>query len=130
MKTSSAEQLTIRPLRSSDLDQVIAISDSLGLSPWSREDLESEISREDSRSFAFCHMNAISGFIVSRIVPGSTAAQKDAEIYNIGGFVRASNVRAIRLYAAAGFKEAARRPDFYTDPTEDAVVMSLELRSS
>lgn len=37
--------------------------------------------------------------------------------------VRASNAEARRLYARAGFVEAGARPDYYRQPTEDAVIM-------
>src|SRR6185437_2551381 len=37
--------------------------------------------------------------------------------------VRASNAAAIALYTRLGFNEAARRPRYYRDPEEDAVVM-------
>lgn len=37
--------------------------------------------------------------------------------------VRASNGEARRLYARAGFVEAGSRPDYYRQPTEDAVIM-------
>ena len=42
--------------------------------------------------------------------------------------VRASNVPALALYAALGFTELDRRPRYYTDTGEDAVVMQLTLR--
>lgn len=44
--------------------------------------------------------------------------------------VRASNTRALGLYNSAGFIEAARRPNLYTEPVEEGVVMSLELALS
>ena len=37
--------------------------------------------------------------------------------------VRAGNAAAIRLYEAAGFHEEGRRPRFYTEPVEDALIM-------
>ena len=37
--------------------------------------------------------------------------------------VRASNSAAIRLYESAGFQRAGRRPDYYREPAEDAIVM-------
>jgi len=37
--------------------------------------------------------------------------------------VRASNSAAIQLYESAGFKRAGRRPDYYREPAEDAIVM-------
>jgi ribosomal-protein-alanine N-acetyltransferase len=39
--------------------------------------------------------------------------------------VRASNVPAQRLYFSAGFSLRARRRDYYNDPQEDALVLSL-----
>jgi ribosomal-protein-alanine N-acetyltransferase len=39
--------------------------------------------------------------------------------------VRASNAAAIRLYGNAGFREEGRRKAYYSDPTEDAVIMWL-----
>ena len=41
--------------------------------------------------------------------------------------VRASNSAARALYEKQGFRTIAQRPNYYTDPPEDAVVMSLYL---
>jgi [ribosomal protein S18]-alanine N-acetyltransferase len=41
--------------------------------------------------------------------------------------VRASNLTAIRFYAAQNFKRAGTRSRYYTDPQEDAVLMTLRL---
>lgn len=41
--------------------------------------------------------------------------------------VRASNEAAIRLYARLGFVAQGRRPRYYSDPVEDAVLMTLPL---
>jgi len=41
--------------------------------------------------------------------------------------VRSGNQAAQALYEKTGFKAIARRPDYYSDPREDAVVMSLTL---
>ncbi len=38
--------------------------------------------------------------------------------------VRASNAAAIALYAQLGFRRAGARKDFYSSPTEDAVIMT------
>jgi len=42
--------------------------------------------------------------------------------------VRAGNVRAIRLYEGHGFYAIGRRPRYYQDNGEDAIVMALDLR--
>ena len=39
--------------------------------------------------------------------------------------VRAGNTSAIRLYEGLGFKKDGIRPKFYSNPEEDAVLMSL-----
>lgn len=41
--------------------------------------------------------------------------------------VRSGNHAAQALYEKTGFKAIARRADYYSEPTEDAVVMSLTL---
>ena len=38
--------------------------------------------------------------------------------------VRASNEAAIALYARHGFEEAGRRRNYYSDPKEDAIIMT------
>lgn len=41
--------------------------------------------------------------------------------------VAASNVAALGLYRAAGFAEVGRRPRYYRDPPDDALLMTLSL---
>jgi ribosomal-protein-alanine N-acetyltransferase len=41
--------------------------------------------------------------------------------------VRESNVRAIGLYQRCGFTTAGRRPGYYVDPTEDALLMRCRI---
>jgi ribosomal-protein-alanine N-acetyltransferase len=40
--------------------------------------------------------------------------------------VRASNAAALGLYRLLGFAETGRRPRYYHDPVEDAVLMRLK----
>lgn len=42
--------------------------------------------------------------------------------------VRASNAAAIALYAKHGFAEVGRRKNYYDDPKEDAILMTLEFK--
>ena len=43
--------------------------------------------------------------------------------------VRSGNSAAQALYRRCGFKAIAKRSNYYSDPPEDAVVMTLDLRS-
>lgn len=42
--------------------------------------------------------------------------------------VRKSNLAGRRLYERCGFREVGKRPNFYSQPTEDAVVMTKRLK--
>ena len=42
--------------------------------------------------------------------------------------VRASNNAAISLYESSGFEQAGLRKDFYSNPAEDAVIMTKKLK--
>jgi ribosomal-protein-alanine N-acetyltransferase len=41
--------------------------------------------------------------------------------------LRASNIRALRLYRQCGFTVAGHRPGYYLDPPEDAVLMRCRI---
>jgi ribosomal-protein-alanine N-acetyltransferase len=41
--------------------------------------------------------------------------------------MRESNMRAIGLYQRCGFTTAGRRPGYYVDPTEDALLMRCRI---
>jgi ribosomal-protein-alanine N-acetyltransferase len=41
--------------------------------------------------------------------------------------VRASNTAARRLYAGRGFHEVGRRPEYYKNPVEDALILRRDL---
>ena len=41
--------------------------------------------------------------------------------------VRSSNVAAQEMYSRCGFKAIARRPNYYSEPREDAIIMTMLL---
>ena len=43
--------------------------------------------------------------------------------------VRESNIPARKLYKSFGFTETGKRPRYYSNPTEDAILMKLDLAS-
>ena len=53
---------------------------------------------------------------------------KNNHLESISLEVRESNKAAIELYSALGFKVEGKRKDFYTKPTESALVMVLKVK--
>ncbi len=56
---------------------------------------------------------------------GEALVQKGIETLTLE--VRASNEGAISLYTRLGYEQVGRRPNYYTDPREDALIMRKEL---
>jgi ribosomal-protein-alanine N-acetyltransferase len=52
---------------------------------------------------------------------------RDKQVTEVSLEARASNRPALALYRHLGFQEAARRPRYYADPVEDALLLSLRL---
>ena len=128
--------MTIRPAHPGDLD---AIGEILGRSVWTPGDFLK----------GACHVavdiGCVAGFLSSReTAPGEReilfiAVHPDARRRGIGRRllqheletsrgawyleVRASNHSAVRLYESAGFKSIGLRENYYTDPSESAIVM-------
>ena len=108
---------------------------------------------EDKREF-FAERKRIAGFIVSRVIADELHINNIAvkpECQKIGSGsqllkaalvdgarqrslmafleVRASNRAAQNLYERCGFRVAGRRKGYYRDPPEDALIMSVPLKS-
>jgi ribosomal-protein-alanine N-acetyltransferase len=65
--------------------------------------------------------------IGSALVRAVLAWARDSAATELWLEVRQSNERAIRLYQSCGFHFAGRRPGYYVDPTEDAVLMRCRI---
>jgi ribosomal-protein-alanine N-acetyltransferase len=65
--------------------------------------------------------------LAQQLFAALTAELGLAQIVEVLLEVRASNQPALGLYRRLGFMEAGRRPCYYHDPVEDAVLMSLRL---
>jgi ribosomal-protein-alanine N-acetyltransferase len=63
------------------------------------------------------------GFLLAKMMDHAASQ----EISRIWLEVRASGSAARKLYEKFGFVESGRRRDYYADPREDAVIMSLSL---
>jgi ribosomal-protein-alanine N-acetyltransferase len=143
--------MLIRPLSEDDATQIKKLEAELGLAAWSERDYRSEAAREDTLSFVAESAGLIVGFIVSRVgfeveilnlgvVPRNQKMGIGKALVSevIRGLrsrgtkrlsleVRASNTGAKTFYSSLGFTVDGSRPNFYSSPTEDAVLMSLEI---
>jgi len=134
-----------------DLDAVLALEDASFNNPTSREWYEGELKRPDVcfiyvlrtpeyRVAAFCalwlvvdqvHINnlAVLPELRGRGLGTQLLEAVIAEAAHLGATfltleVRASNDPALRLYARAGFERTGVRKNYYTNPVEDALILT------
>jgi ribosomal-protein-alanine N-acetyltransferase len=136
-----------------DLDQVVEVEARCFSNPWTREMLERELAQSDvahvfvlrvpeRRVVAFCscwivldelHVNTLVvdfpyrrrglGVLLMRWVMDE-AVRRGVTRATLE--VRESNEAARRLYETLGFQVAARRPKYYSQPEEDALILWRE----
>lgn len=146
-----AIEVEVRPLRSMrEIEDVLGIEAASFTNPWTREmherdlemtDLSHLVIARDSgrRALGFCsfwivvdelHINnlavlpefrrhGIASRIIERVI--RDAYRRGARRATLE--VRRSNDPAIRLYERWGFETAGVRPDYYTKPDEDALIL-------
>lgn len=140
-----------------DLDGVLAIEDASFNNPTTREWYEQELKRPDvcfiyvlrtaeQPVAAFCafwlvadqvHINnlAVLPEIRGRGLGTQLVKAVIAEAADLGAAVltlevRASNTPALQLYRSAGFTQEGLRKNYYTNPVEDALILSFMLHSA
>lgn len=145
--------LVIEPMRVEDVEEVLVIEQVSFATPWSRlaflsELLENErsvylVAREEGRVVGYVGMWRIldEGHITNLAVHpdfrrqgiGRRLLQTLSNLSVARGLrrmtleVRVSNDPAQRLYASLGFLVAGRRPGYYQDNHEDALIMWCDL---
>lgn len=147
--------LRVRPMTADDVDRVLEIAAGLAQAPqWPRSAYETALEPAKPRRMALVaeevETGRIEGFVIARLMPpeaelesvavvadlqrngaGRLMLQELAQAAGVLGVsavvleVRASNQAARQFYRALGFTEVGRRPGYYADPIEDAVLMEL-----
>lgn len=149
--TSFDASYTITRLHHGDnLDEVVALEAASFTNPWSRETLERDLRNIDvvrvyvlrhldGELLGFCgcwfvydelHINTLAiadqfrrqGH-ATRLLAFVFAEAVAAGITRATLEVRRSNEAALRLYEQFGFEVCGVRPDYYTQPVEDALVL-------
>jgi [ribosomal protein S18]-alanine N-acetyltransferase len=145
-----------RRMKAEDLDRIVEIEKDGFRHPWSAELLRRELGHAWSTILLAVEEDdageRILGFIVfwlvhdevhvlniavamearrrgiGRALMEESAAQGRRRAAQISTLeVRRSNVAAITLYRALGYRQVGIRPNYYTDEGEDAIVMILDL---
>jgi len=139
------------PAEAEDLDALVSI-DADSPRAWNREAFRQELEQDPRTLFTLRSSGDVVAFAVVRLqVPEmdivNLAVASDRRHHGLGSGlvsflldhakgigvqsvfleVREGNQGARRLYRSAGFKETQRRPGFYRNPTEDAILMRLEM---
>ena len=132
--------------------QVAEIESECFSTPWSENSIASELTNPLSAWFVAVDGDTVAGYIGSQTVMGESDMMNIAvkPAYRKQGVgrglvdtlmsylcgnavlclnleVRASNNAAISLYDSMGFVEIGRRPNYYTKPKEDALILRKDL---
>ena len=141
--------MILREMLIDDLEQVMEIERELFHVPWTREGFFTFLTREDAMFLVVEEKGQILGYCGLLMVLDegditNVAVRRDRQKEGIGNFlmeslirlaaergvttihleVRVGNDRAIRLYERNGFTRDGIRKGYYSDPTEDALLMT------
>ena len=136
-----------------DIDAIVGLEQESFTNPWPRETLVWELTHSDvtrvyvlrddqDRAVAFCiawvifdelHINTLAvtparrrqglaTFLLREVL--AEAAREGARRATLE--VRESNAAALQLYAGLGFTVTAKRPGYYANPPEDALILWRE----
>ena len=140
--------MQIVPFEEKYLDDVFKIEKTCFSNPWSKEDLENQIKNEtshflvadvDGRAVGYMGLQIFygEGYVTNvAVLPqfrgrGIAQALISEQMKNDMEFitleVRESNIPAISLYKKMGFENMGIRPKFYSNPTENAIIMTRML---
>ncbi len=145
--------LYIRPLAEEDLERVLEIERASFSTPWYMSTFRGLLSRTDTDMLGAVSGERLVGYAICWTVTdqaelGNLAVAEEARGKGTGRSlltaamervrrrgarecfleVRESNLRAQALYRRFGFEVVGRRRGYYSRPTEDALVMRLDLR--
>lgn len=120
-------------------------------SPWSERSIESELTNPLALWLIAVDNDRVAGYVGSQSVMGEADmmnlavdpeyrrmgvgkklveklidALSEEAVHSLTLEVRVSNVGAISLYEKMGFQQVGRRPGYYSNPKEDALILRKE----
>ena len=147
--------IRIRPATASDIDRIVQLETEAFSDAWTRSSFEQLLSDTRSLFAVACGDDGlVHGYVVAWYVAdegeiANLAVASASRRRGIGGMlldtaldtartrnaasvyleVRDSNETARSLYASRGFEQVMRRRRYYRAPTEDALVLKLDLHN-
>ncbi len=140
-------------MRAGDVVPVVAIEEAVMDTPWSRSLVEAELQGEHGIRLVFEMHGQVAGYgffrfcgleaellrigvrdrsrrlgIGRTLLRAGVAALRRHGVTSCLLEVRSANSTALRFYAKEGFVEVGRRPGYYRQPSDDALILGLELR--
>ena len=145
---------SVRPMMKEELSAAAALEKECFSAPWSEKTLEAEFQNplnrflaavsEDGALLGYAGIQTVAGEssvfnvavtkaarrqgIGGELVRGIVAEAKKQEAETVYLEVRAGNLAAINLYERAGFVFCGLRKNYYTEPSEHAILMKLVLK--
>ena len=143
--------MRIEPMNASRVPQIAELEKLCFSDPWSEQSIASELENPLSLWLVAVEAGEVVGYVGSQTVLGETdmmnlavapearrqgtgralvlalvEALKEKESHSLMLEVRASNIPAQKLYASLGFSQVGRRPKYYSNPREDALILRKE----
>ena len=143
--------MTITKMRPEHASQVAELEKLCFSDPWSEKSVASELENELALWLVALEGETLAGYVGSQTVMGETDMMniavtpgfrrqgiareliqalirelKEWESHSLTLEVRASNAPARGLYESLGFAQAGRRPGYYRNPKEDALILRKE----
>lgn len=138
-------EIIIENMNSQHLDGVVNIEKICFVHPWSRAVLEQQLNLDTSHFVVATVDEKVVGYMGLQVFSGEgyvtnvavlpeyrrqgiakmlIEKQMQNEMSFITLEVRESNLPAIKLYESCGFENVGIRPKFYSNPTENAIIMT------
>ncbi len=142
--------MTVERMGEGHISAVAEIEKECFSSPWSEEGLRSELTNDGAYFFVATQADALLGYggmhitldegyianiavtdtarkkgVASAVLTRLIATAKEKGCAFLSLEVRKSNTPAIALYEKFGFEMVGERKNFYTSPTENAIIMTL-----
>lgn len=141
--------ILVRKMEEKDLDRIMEIEQDCFTTPWSREAFLLEITKNELARYIVAETDGIvAGYggiwmivgeghitnigveskyrrlgVGNKILEGLIEASRDTEVMSMTLEVRESNIAAQNLYKKYGFVDYGKRPNYYSDDNEDAIIM-------